>query len=120
MVDAFEKECAYVQLNKLFKHGGEWDANHQRSCNNRFSTGIKLYILLSVTHQSLSVSVICRPKDLLSLIHGELAAIEGTCTLATLINLIDTFAAEHVPAREEHLHVVPILRATPASHLWLP
>ena len=64
--------------------------------------------------------MIGRPKDLLSLIHGELAAIKGTRTLATLINLIDAFAAEHMSAREEHFDVVAILRATPASHLWLP
>jgi len=66
------------------------------------------------------MSVIGRPKDLLCLIHGEPAAVEGTRTLATLIDLIDAFTAEHVSARKEHLNVVSILRATPASHLRLP
>ena len=60
------------------------------------------------------------PKDWLNLIHGELAAIEGTSTSTISINLVNAAAAEHVAARQEHFDIVSILGTTPASHLWLP
>ena len=66
------------------------------------------------------MSCIGGPKDLFCLIHGELATIERTSTLTTLINLIYALLAEHVAARKEHLYIVAILCATPASHLRFP
>ena len=61
-----------------------------------------------------------RPADHYSLVHGELASIEGTSTRPISIDLVNASAAEDVPARQEQLDIVAIFRTTPASHLRLP
>jgi hypothetical protein len=68
----------------------------------------------------MQVSVVGRPVNFSKIIRCKFSTVERTGALAILGDFIDTLLAEQMPTRQEHLHVVAVLRAASTCHLWPP
>ena len=65
-------------------------------------------------------SAVRRPVDLLDVNLVEALSVEWACARSLPLKLVEAHLAEHVAAGKEHFHIIAIVGAAAACHLWLP
>lgn len=80
---------------------------------------IRLNPLSSITVQP-NGSAVRSPVDLLDVTLVETLTVKWTRARSNLPKLVQTYLAQHVPARKEDLNIIAIVGATAACHLRLP